>query len=402
MTGPPNGAGGSACPACGGGATEVFFELRSVPTNSCIVLHQREAALSYPRGDIDLTICHGCGLIFNRAFDPRLAEYSPRYEETQGWSPAFRRFHERLARDLVERYALQGGRVLEIGCGKGEFLLLLSEIGAVHGVGFDPGYRAGLLAGPAASRVRILAELYTPGHLGAGCDLVCCKMTLEHVARPLELLQALRQDLAGPHPVPVFFMVPSAERILADAAFEDVYYEHCNYFTARSLTRLLRRAGFGAVTTSLDYGGQYLCLHASAGASADDGQAVGVSKDELVAARGFAARVAVLAGTWRQRLLHWRGLGKRILLWGSGSKSLAFLQLAGAPELVDGLVDINPMRQGTWQPGTGLPILAPESLRADPPDVVVVMNPVYRDEIVTLLDALRLKPLVVGLGTPPG
>jgi hypothetical protein len=33
---------------------------------------------------------------------------------------------------------------------------------------------------------------------------------------------------------------------------------------------------------------------------------------------------------------------------------------------------------------------------------LVVMNPVYRDEIVTLLDTFRLKPLVVDLGTPPG
>ena len=40
--------------------------------------------------------------------------------------------------DLIRRYDLRGKEVIEIGCGKGEFLSLLCEVGDNRGVGFDP------------------------------------------------------------------------------------------------------------------------------------------------------------------------------------------------------------------------------------------------------------------------
>ena len=82
----------------------------------------REEALAFPRGDIELGVCTGCGFICNPAFDPKRTEYSGRYEETQAFSPTFNKFHLALATELVERFELQGKTVVEIGCGKGEFL----------------------------------------------------------------------------------------------------------------------------------------------------------------------------------------------------------------------------------------------------------------------------------------
>ena len=42
----------------------------------------------------------------------------------------------------------------------------------------------------------------------------------------------------------VFFELPDTERVLTEAAFWDIYYEHCSYFTPGSLARLFRRTGF--------------------------------------------------------------------------------------------------------------------------------------------------------------
>jgi len=49
---------------------EPFIEFLDVPVNSCILLRTREEALAYPRGDIALGFCGGCGFICNLAFDP--------------------------------------------------------------------------------------------------------------------------------------------------------------------------------------------------------------------------------------------------------------------------------------------------------------------------------------------
>ncbi len=55
--------------------------------------------------------------------------YSTKCEETQGFSPMFQSFHSKLAKDLIERYDLRNKSVLEIGCGKGEFISMLCAMG---------------------------------------------------------------------------------------------------------------------------------------------------------------------------------------------------------------------------------------------------------------------------------
>jgi SAM-dependent methyltransferase len=137
---------------------EVFFELRGVPTNSCILLASREEALAYPRGDLELAFCPACGFISNLAFDERLTEYSGRYEETQSFSETFNAFHRGLAERLIERYGLRGKNVLEIGCGKGEFIALLAELGNNRGVGFDPGYHEERTAASLAGRLEFVKD----------------------------------------------------------------------------------------------------------------------------------------------------------------------------------------------------------------------------------------------------
>ncbi|HEX9438451.1 MAG TPA: SAM-dependent methyltransferase, partial [Roseiflexaceae bacterium] len=111
----------------------VFFELQQVPAHSVLLMPTRENALGYPKGDIRLGFCDTCGFISNVAFDPGLNEYSSRYEETQGFSATFNAFARNLAAGLIERYDLHGKDLIEIGCGKGEFLTLLCEMGDNRG-----------------------------------------------------------------------------------------------------------------------------------------------------------------------------------------------------------------------------------------------------------------------------
>jgi hypothetical protein len=148
---------------------EVFYEVGGVPTNSCILLSTHDEAVNYPRGEIRLAFCPGCGFISNVAYDARLTEYSGRYEETQGFSPTFNSFHERLARSLVERHDLHGKELIEIGCGKGEFLKLLCDLGGNRGLGFDPGYSVQRGEELGASRFdRLSGRNYTSSRIRVG------------------------------------------------------------------------------------------------------------------------------------------------------------------------------------------------------------------------------------------
>lgn len=387
------------CPSCGAHGMELFFEQRAVPTNSCILLSSPEEAVSYPRGDIELCFCPQCGFISNMAFDAKLTEYSGRYEETQGFSGTFNKFHKNLADRLIGKYDLHGKDVIEIGCGKGEFITLLSELGDNRGVGFDPGYREDRNVSEAAKNVKFITDFYSEKYTDYKADFVCCKMTLEHIHPTRDFMGTVRRSIGDRPDTIVFFQIPEATRILQEVAFEDIYYEHCSYFTPGSLARLFRRSGFKVLGLETEYGGQYLTIEALPGGG--ETQAPLPEEDDLESVkqyvRTFPRRFAEKRDQWLQRLTDYKARNKKVVLWGSGSKGVSFLTTLDHDKSVEYVVDINPHRQGYYMSGTGQEIVAPKFLSQYKPDVVIVMNEIYCDEIGRDLQQMGLFPEMVAL-----
>jgi hypothetical protein len=86
------------------------------------------------------------------------------------------------------------------------------------------------------------------------------------------------------------------------------------------------------------------------------------------------------------------------VIWGSGSKGVAFITGADPEGRIEAAVDINPHRQGRFMPGTGQPIIAPEALVDLQPATVIIMNPAYEAEIGERLAALGLDPRIELVG----
>jgi len=378
----------------------VFHEVSSVPSNSCILLDSNAAAVAYPQGEIRLGFCPECGFISNIAFHPGLTEYSGRYEETQGFSPTFNAFHRALAERLIDRYDLHGKDVIEIGCGKGEFLMLLCELGGNRGLGFDPGVHADRIQGAAAERVRVIPDFYSEKYADYQGDFVACKMTLEHIHPVGDFIAGVRRAIGERAGTNVFFQIPEATRILRDCAFEDIYYEHCSYFSPGSLARLFRASGFQVLSLATEYEGQYLTIEARAAQSPVIQAPLPEEGDIEVLAElvdSFPARFEEKRRLWTERLRRYGEEDRRVVLWGAGSKAVAFLSTLGGEGVVSYGVDINPYRQGHYLPGTGLPIVAPAFLADYRPDTVLVMNPIYREEIARDLAGMSLHPEIATL-----
>jgi Methyltransferase domain/C-methyltransferase C-terminal domain len=382
------------CPNCASvGGCHQFYEVMRVPTNSCLLIDNRARALSFPTGDIVLAVCSGCGFVFNAEWDSERTIYSDQYEETQGFSPTFNAFNRAIAEELVNSYNIRGKTVLEIGCGKGDFLGLICEIGGNRGIGYDPSFV------PSRQRsdqdIRFVREFFTGETNEVAPDLLCCKMTLEHIGQTHRFLESVR-SVANRNDSIVFFQVPDVGRILREGAFWDVYYEHCSYFTATSLKHLFTGTGFAVRRIWTGYGDQYLMIATS---PSDHGSDLTPNDEEAVAAvirlcGSFAAAVAHRRSAWRNRLRNWAAAGQRTVLWGSGSKAVAFLTTLGVHDEIEHVVDINPYRVGKFLPGTGQRIVAPAFLREYRPDNVVIMNPMYVREVEQELARQRCEPSV--------
>jgi len=371
------------CPNCGSVGMSVFYELEGVPVHSVLLLPTWQEALNYPQGDIALGFCRACGFIANVAFDPSLHEYSSRYEATQAFSPTFSAFAHRLARRLIDQYDLHGKDIIEIGCGQGEFLTLLCELGGNRGVGFDPAYIRERSESPAQDRITFIKDFYSERYADYQSDFVCCKMTLEHIQHTADFVSTVQRLLRNQSHAIVFFQVPDVRRVLREVAFWDIYYEHCSYFSLGSLARLFRHCGFEVMNLARGYDSQYLMIEARPG-NGKDGALLEQEDDLEELAREvacFSENYPPKLDAWRRDLQRMRQTGRRAVIWGAGSKGVAFLTTLHIEDEIEYAVDINPYKHGTYMAGTGQEIVGPEFLKEYRPDVVIVMNPIYCQEI---------------------
>ncbi len=386
------------CPCCGGADLRVFYRTASIPVHSCLMLDTAEAASAFARDDLELAVCGDCGFLTNRKFNPKWSAYAPEYEDQQSFSPTFNSFAGRLAQDLVERYDLHGKRIVEVGCSKGDFLALLCEAGGNSGVGIDPSVAPGRVSSPAMDRIRFIQAYYGPEHVDLPADFICCRHTLEHI-QPVETFVSLLRDALERNPgATLMIEVPDVGRVLRECAFEDIYYEHCSYFTPGSLAALMRRVGLAVYDLRIEYGDQYIVVECGLDQSRDRRFDIADEvADILAAVEAFEAQVDDVKRRWIDVARECREQGEGLAIWGSGSKCVAFLTSLGLETSVASVVDINPNRHGKHIPGIALEIDPPARLAELRPKRVIVMNRIYRDEIAAELARLKVQASVLAL-----
>ncbi len=373
------------CPICDQQNFSKILHIPEAPVHcNCLYSHRVEA-LAAPVGEIQLLYCESCGHIFNRAFNDDLVAYDLDYENSLFHSTRFREYASEIAAALIERHNLRDKSILEIGCGGGDFLKLICEMGKNYGRGLDPGYDPSRGV-PSSSTLNFERSYFTAAYLDAPLDFIVCRHVLEHLAAPAELVA-----LAHTAAVPIFFEVPNALYTLRDLGIWDVIYEHPSFFTPSSLQHIFERNQFTITRLDEVYGNQFLTLEAHPTFNQTTKRIMPPISDtgELVTA--FKARRAEKVAFWEQRLHSFTGSTQKIVLWGAGSKGVTFLNSFGKNIPIEYIVDINPHKQGLYIPRTGQKIISPEALNEFQPDGIILLNPLYQDEIRQQVESLGLQ-----------
>lgn len=371
------------CPVCESLRLTPFLQRSQVPVHQNLVVTSQEAARSVTRGELDLVVCEDCGFVFNRAFDLSRLAYGEDYDNTQSCSAYFDTYLDGLVKDLVERQGVRNSTIVEVGCGKGQFLRkLVSYPGANNkGFGFDPSYVGKDI--DLDGRLAFRRCYYDDTCIDVAADVVVCRHVIEHVPEPMTLLRSVQAALGHSPKARVFFETPCVEWILRNRVVWDFFYEHCSLFTTASLSLAFQRAGFAVERVEHIFGGQYLWLEARvSNASLPTIQSL---PETAKLAQAYGAEEETLRQKWLARLIELKASGK-VALWGAGAKGATFANLVDPDcTLIDCVVDLNPNKQGRYIPGTGHPIVAPADLPRRGVSSAVLMNPNYREENLRLL-----------------
>jgi SAM-dependent methyltransferase len=380
------------CDACAEATLVPFADLGDIPVLCGVHWADAGTASASPVGRMTLAYCPACAYVRNVAFDPAVMVYDTTMDTNLHHSPSFQAFSAELIKHLVDRYELGGKRVLDIGCGQGDFLRELCHTAACTGTGYDAMYAGP--EGPTGAGVTFHSGYAPRGADLPEYDMVTSRHWFEHLDDPYEFLVDLRRR-AGGRAVHGYLEVPDAGYDLSTAGWE-VIYPHVSYFDAYPLVRIVQRAGWRVEDTGTLFGGMFRFIEMSSGAGPTprrgDRPMPGPADRErqLTAVAGFGQRHEAERAAWRDRIGELVERGARPVLWGAGSRGVQFLTFADADRRLAAVVDVNPRKWGRYLPVTAHRVESPETLTALGPSAVIITNPSYRTEIAHQLRELGL------------
>lgn len=180
--------------------------------------------------------------------------------------------------------------------------------------------------------------------------------------------------------------------MLSNVSIWDVIYEHYSYFSPESLARLFILNGFHICDLGEQYGGQYLSVDARPEELEDVHLDLPYVHGESLAikAHEFNLKSRLKIETWMNNLARMNNEGDTAVIWGAGSKGINFLNLLSEQQVIEYVVDINPRKHSMYISVTGQQIVPPVFLKDYQPNIVIMMNPLYADEIRKALDTLDI------------
>ncbi|MBU0750995.1 MAG: methyltransferase domain-containing protein [Gammaproteobacteria bacterium] len=328
-----------------------LYRIEQLPIFQNRMYETAKEACECPRGDVRLIQDLETGLIYNADFHPELMAYDARYQNEQAVSSQFRQHLDEVVK-IVERTMGRIGLV-EIGCGKGYFLEVLSEKG-FDITGFDPTYEG--------TNARVKRHYFESG-VGITAQGLILRHVLEHVQHPVQFLEQLRMANAGSGLI--YIEVPCFDWICEHRAWFDVFYEHVNYFRQIDFERMFDRV----IESGRLFGGQYLYVVADLSSlktpRIDNGDETAFPDDFL-------------------RSIDDDQMHEAAAVWGGASKGVIFTLLKSRlGKLIEIVIDINPAKQGKYLPATGIRVCSPaEGLARLPAGApIYVMNSNYLEEI---------------------
>jgi SAM-dependent methyltransferase len=376
----------SLCALCGSTRLKAVIAIQDVPVYCNVLWGTPQQALAASRAQLDLYYCQSCDHIYNNAFDSKLIDYAPSYENALHFSAGFCEYAQQLALYLVDRYKLHNKTIVEVGCGDGYFLSLLCEAGANRGVGFDPSCQPSSNTLSGGGSIKLLSQRFDAKSSAVNADFIVCRHVLEHIPQPRRFLADILAAAGGNNTMGIYCEVPDVTWTLKDRGIWDLIYEHCNYFGPASLRYLFEHSGLKVDSVQRRFGGQFLSIEATYQASQTFNvksyglASVSVERIESCI-EPFAQTWHTKVSQWRERLSEFKRSHQRIVVWGAGSKGVTFLNALAAREHIDCVVDVNGRKWGKYVPGTAQAVVSPDTLRSCPPDSVLVMNPNYLPEI---------------------
>jgi len=333
--------------------------------------------------DLEVCQCSGCGLV-QLSNDP-----VPYYREViraAAFSEEMKDFRRKQFGNFVQKFSLKGKKVVEIGCGRGEYLSIMQQFG-VEAYGLEQSEESVMECvknGLKVSKGFVESSAYRLKH--ALFDAFFILNFLEHLPDPNSTLRGIYNNLA--EDAVGLVEVPNFDMILRNKLFSEFIADHLFYFTKDTLITTLKLNGFEVIECN-EVWHDYII------------SAI-VRKMKIIPPRPplpkggwgdfrvkkldishFYKYRAQLKNEIEEYICRFRD--RKVAVWGAGHQALVIIALINLADKIKYVVDSATFKQDKYTPATHIPIVSPDALDSDPVDAVIVMAASYSDEVARII-----------------
>lgn len=338
--------------------------LRNMPSRAQFLPLKKD--LQSDKGiDLQIFECRFCGVI---QLKNKPVDYYRSVIRSIEFSKEMITFRKQYFAQFVNRFSLKRKKIIEIGCGRGEFLSILKETGVfAYGIEYDKNF----VNECCEKGLRVSKDfIENSNHIlkSAPFDGFVMFNYLEHLPDPCGSLRGiynnLKEDAVG------IVEVPNFDLVLRKKLLSEFMLDHLFYFTKDSLKTVLNISGFDILECNAIWHDYII----SAIVKKKKG------KLDPISLLKYMKKISSALDEYLSKFAD-----KSVAIWGAGHQSFAVLCFLKLLKKIKYVVDSAPFKQGKYTPVTHIQIVPPEMLNLDSPDAIVVMAGSYSDEVARII-----------------
>lgn len=388
------------CRLCGGSPLDQVLELTPTPPANEF-LKSPSDSICQSRFPLGLWRCPSCEHVqLPMIVDPQ--RLFRNYVYVSGTSPVFVQHFREYADEVISEFKMSPGHlVVDVGSNDGTLLRFFKDAG-MRVFGIDPARDIAKRA--TDSGIETLPAFLTDSsseyvvRTHGRASVVTANNVFAHADDLRSVAMNVKRML---HPFGVFvFEVQYLMDMCDKTLFDMVYHEHLSYHHVTPLIPFFESIGMrllgvkripthgGSIRCYVDLCGRPVCP--SVAACVKDEAASGFSSRESNPVIGMGDHIAMLRDELISRLKSIKAEGKRIAAYGAPAKATTLTHHFGiGRDVVEYVVDDNPLKHGTCLPGNGIPVVPSSRLDEDPPDFLLVLAWNFADSIVNKCSSFK-------------
>ena len=373
------------CRHCGKPLQHTFLDLGFAPPSNA---YMSEAELSAPEiyFPLKLKVCDSCWLVQTEDYAKAELFFSKDYAYFSSTSSSWLEHAARYAMNMTERLGLGADSfVIEVASNDG-YLLKNFLAAGIPCLGIEP--TASTAAAAEQLGIPVLREFFGEAlgkqlaREGRQADLIAGNNVYAHVPDINDFTRGLKAALKANGTITLEF--PHLMRLIEHTQFDTVYHEHFSYLSLHTVSRIFAAAGLRVcdVEELPTHGGSLRVF----GCHAENARVGSASVADVLEAESDAGlQCLAVYEAFQQRadevkngllsfLIEQKRAGKKVAAYGAAAKGNTLLNYAGVkPDLLSFVCDAAPSKQGKYLPGSHIPVFAPEKLKSEKPDFVLIL-----------------------------